>query len=130
MACDDTDFVDPKNVPPFVLEQKDTVTRLELAQGTVTNTHRHDSEIMVIVVSGAWRFYLPNRAVTVGQDQALRIPAGMEHRTEALADTIAFNVSVAPRDGNCCGAFVPQNKAELKVIAEPQYDPDQYLWGV
>lgn len=130
MACNDSNFVNPKKVPLFVPEQKDTVTRLELAQGTVTNTHRHDSEIMVIVVSGAWRFYLPNRVVTVRQDQALRIPAGMEHRAEALADTIAFNVSVAPRDGNCCGAFFPQNKAELKLIAEPQYDPDQYLWGV
>ncbi len=130
MACNDTNFVNPENMPPFPVEQKDTVTRLELAQGTVTTTHRHDSEVMVIVVSGSWRFYLPNRAVTVAQDQALRIPAGMEHRAEVLADTVAFNISVAPRDRNCCGAFVPQKEAEIKFTADPQYDPDQYLWGV
>ena len=130
MACNDTNFINPESMPPFAAEQKDTVTRLELAQGVVTATHRHDSEIMVIVVSGAWRFFLPNRAVTVGQDQALRIPAGMEHRSEALADTVAFNVSVAPREGNCCSAFLTRDEATLKFMADPQDDPDQYLWGV
>lgn len=130
MACNDAEYLNPGARPPFAAEQKENVTRVELAKGAVTVSHRHEAEVMVIVVSGAWRFYLPNRVVTLGPNQVLRIPAGTEHRAQALADTVALNVSSAPRDRNCCSAFLPPRQAEPGPAEDPQHDPDQYLWGV
>jgi hypothetical protein len=47
----------------------------------------------------------------------LRIAGGDEHLSEALADTVALNISAAHADTGGCGPF-------------RHYDPDQYLWGV
>ena len=92
------------------------VAKVEIRKGSVTQSHRHETECVVVVLQGAWRFRLPERTVTVAANQVLRIPPGEEHTAEALSDTVALAISSAPSDWSCCYRFLP--------------DPDQYLWGV
>lgn len=93
------------------------VVRVELKQGTFTRRHRHESECVVMVLEGTMRFHLPNKVVTLSANEMLRLAAGDEHVSEALADTIALNISTAGECNSACGTFL-------------HYDPDQYLWGV
>ena len=91
--------------------------RLEIKQGTFTQNHRHESECVVMVLEGALRFHLPDRVITLTANQMLRVAPGDEHLSEALADTVALNISTVHQGGGACGPFL-------------HYDPDQYLWGV
>src|SRR5947209_8076626 len=93
------------------------VMRLEIKQGAFTQRHRHESECVVMVLEGALRFHLSNRVVTLSANEMLRLTPGDEHVSEALADTIALNISTAGECNSACGTFL-------------HYDPDQYLWGV
>ena len=93
------------------------VVRLEIKRGAFAPSHHHEAECVVVVLEGALRFHLPHAVVTLTENQMLRIPGGDEHLSEALADTIALNISAAQTDTNGCGPF-------------RNYDPDQYLWGV
>jgi quercetin dioxygenase-like cupin family protein len=93
------------------------VVRLEIRKGALTETHRHETECLVIVLEGAWRVHLRDRAVTVRENEMLHIPPRHEHFAEALADTVALSISTSAIDWTGCGPFVHE-------------DPDQYLWGV
>lgn len=93
-----------------------TVARVEIKQGGITRSHSHERECMIVVVQGAWRFCLGEHTVIVTANEMLRIPAGQEHTSEALSDTVALSISSAPGDWSACYRFL--------------HDPDQYLWGV
>ena len=93
------------------------VVRLEIKKGGRTETHCHDTECLVIVIEGAFRVYLRDRAVTVRENEMLHIPHRHEHFAEALADTVALSISNAASEWTGCGPFLHE-------------DPDQYLWGV
>jgi len=93
------------------------VVRLEIKQGAFTKSHHHESECVVMVLAGALRFHLANRAVTLTSNEMLRLAPGDEHLAEALADTVVLNISTVRQEGCACGPFL-------------HYDPDQYLWGV
>jgi quercetin dioxygenase-like cupin family protein len=93
------------------------VTRVEIKKGSVTQSHRHETECVVVVLQGAWCFRLRELTVTITANQVLRIPPDEEHTAEALSDTVALAISSAPGDWSCCYRFL-------------QDDPDQYLWGV
>jgi quercetin dioxygenase-like cupin family protein len=93
------------------------VIRLEIKQGAFTQSHRHESECVVMVLEGALRFHLPNHIITLASNEMLRLAPGDEHFSEALADTVVLNISSVQQRGGACGPFL-------------HYDPDQYLWGV
>ncbi len=93
------------------------VVRLEIKKGALTETHCHDTECLVIVLEGAWRVHLRDRAVTVRENEMLHIPSQHEHFAEALADTVALSISNSAGEWTGCGPFLHE-------------DPDQYLWGV
>ncbi len=93
------------------------VVRLEIKKGSLTETHCHETECLVIVIQGAWRVYLRDRAVTVRENEMLHIPPRHEHFAEALADTVALSISTSTSEWTGCGPFLHE-------------DPDQYLWGV
>jgi quercetin dioxygenase-like cupin family protein len=93
--------------------------RMEIKAGTVTPTHRHDAECMVVVLQGSCRIYMTGQTLTVHQNETLRIPARVDHSAEALADTVALNISAAA-----------ESCARYGAVPAPHHDPDQYLWGV
>ena len=45
-----------------------SVVRLEMNQGSKTQTHRHETACMLIVLQGACRVYLQDRAVTLREN--------------------------------------------------------------
>ena len=96
-----------------------TVAKVEVKEGSITLPHRHDNEEVIIVLQGLWRFRLPSGEVTLGENQMLSIPPGVEHSSEALADTVALDV---------CSAMRPDwLNGEDQVLHQ---DPDQSLWAV
>lgn len=96
-----------------------TVARVEVKQWAVTQTHRHESEEVIIVLKGAWRFHLPSGEVTLRDNQMLAIPPGVEHSSEALEDTIALDI--------CTPTRLDWLTGEDRFLHQ---DPDQYLWAV
>ncbi|MCI0488244.1 MAG: cupin domain-containing protein [Blastocatellia bacterium] len=96
-----------------------TVARVEVMEGAVTQTHSHESEEIVIVLKGAWRFYLPTGEVVLRPNQMLSIPPGVEHSSEALEDTVALDI--------CTPARIDWLTGEDRFLHR---DPDEVLWAV
>lgn len=96
-----------------------TVAQVEVKQGSVTHAHSHENEEIVLVLTGCWRFDLPQGPVTIGPQQMLCIPSGVEHSSEALEDTIALDICAPARQDWASGAD--------RILHD---DPDQFLWAV
>jgi quercetin dioxygenase-like cupin family protein len=96
-----------------------SVARVEVKEGAVTNLHHHDNEEMIVVLTGSWRFNLPGGPVTLSANQVLNIPPGVEHSSEALADTVALDICAPARPDWLSGEDGPLHS-----------DPDQSLWAV
>ena len=96
-----------------------TVARVEVKEGAITLPHRHESEEMILVLKGAWRFTLPHGQVTLSANQMLSIPPGVEPSSEALADTVALDICAPARRDWLTGADHSLH-----------YDPEQSLWAV
>lgn len=96
-----------------------TIARIEVLKGATTQAHAHASEEVVIVLNGAWRFYMPDGEVTLIANQMLSIPPGIEHSSEALEDTVALDI--------CTPARVDWLNGEDRFLHQ---DPDQLLWAV
>lgn len=69
-----------------------TLAKVEVQEGEVTKPHSHESEEIIFVLNGAWTFHLPDGDVTVRNNQLLCIPAGVEHSSEAIEDTVALDI--------------------------------------
>src|SRR5215216_6920673 len=95
------------------------VARVEVKQWAVTQPHSHDSEEVIIVLKGAWRFHLPNGEVTLRKNQMLAIPPGVEHSSEVLEDTEALDI--------CTPRRLDWATGEDRFLHQ---DPNQYLWAV
>ncbi len=96
-----------------------TVAQLEVKEGSITQAHSHQNEEVVLVLEGCWRFNLPSGAVTLGPQQMLCIPPGVEHSSEAVEDTVALDICAPTREDWAAG--------EDKIL---HHDPDQFLWAV
>jgi quercetin dioxygenase-like cupin family protein len=95
------------------------VARVEVKQYSVTQPHSHDSEEVIIVLKGAWRFYLPDGAVTLKDNQMLAIPPGVQHSSETLEDTVAIDI--------CTPSRLDWVTGEDRFIHS---DPNDCLWAV
>jgi len=96
-----------------------TVARVEVKEGAITHSHRHENEEMILVLTGTWRFYLPSGEVTLEANQMLSIPPGVEHSSEALEDTVALDICAPTRRDWLTGSD-----------RRLHHDPDQELWAV
>jgi len=103
----------------IALGENITVARVEVKQQAVTQPHRHESEEVIIVLKGAWRFHLPSGEVTLRDNQMLAIPPGVEHSSEALEDTVALDI--------CTPTRLDWLTGEDRFLHQ---DPDQFLWAV
>jgi quercetin dioxygenase-like cupin family protein len=95
------------------------VAMLEVLKGVTTHPHAHRHEEVVIVLNGAWKFFLRGEEVVLHENQMLWIPAGAEHSSVAMEDTLAVDISSAARHDWKNGED-----------RELHYDPDQFLWAV
>lgn len=103
----------------IVIGENITVARVEVKEGAVTHSHSHENEEIILVLKGAWRFHLTSGDVTLRENQMLSIPPGVEHSSEALEDTVAFDICAPTRHDWLTGEDRPLH-----------YDPEQSLWAV
>ena len=96
-----------------------TVAKLQVGQGEVTQPHSHETEEIIFVLKGCWVFHLPDGDVTLRDDQLLCIPAGVEHSSEVLEDTVALDICSTHR-----GDWRSGQDRSLHV------NSDQFLWAV
>jgi quercetin dioxygenase-like cupin family protein len=95
------------------------VAMIEVLKGATTHPHAHATEEVVLVLKGAWKFVLRGEQVILRDNQMLWIPAGAEHSSVAIEDTLAVDICSSPRPD--------WNTGEDR---ERHYDPDQFLWAV
>jgi quercetin dioxygenase-like cupin family protein len=115
----DAEEINDLYVRKMAVGENITVARVEVKEGAITHPHRHRNEEMIFVLKGAWRFHLPSGEVTLGANQMISIPPGVEHSSEALEDTIALDICAPTRRDWLTG--------EDRSL---HYDPEQSLWAV
>ncbi|MDE3153683.1 MAG: hypothetical protein KGN76_01200 [Acidobacteriota bacterium] len=74
------------------LGERLSVSIIELRKGASIPPTRRRHDVTIIVLSGAWHFYLLGREVTVEARDMFSIPAGAECSWEALHDTLAIEI--------------------------------------
>jgi quercetin dioxygenase-like cupin family protein len=67
--------------------QNEMVGRLWLAKGAVVPPHKHVSEQITMVMSGALKFTIGGKGITVSAGEVLIIPPNVVHSALALEDT-------------------------------------------
>ena len=75
-----------------------TMAQAHLKRGALVPTHRHESEQITYVVQGALRTVVNGEEFTVREGEVIHIPSGLPHQSEALDDTIEFDVFSPPRE--------------------------------
>jgi len=96
-----------------------TVAKIEVSQGQITQPHSHETEEIIFVLKGCWVFHLPEGDVSLADNQLLCIPAGVEHSSEVLEDTIALDI--------CSTHRVDWRSGRDRSLHS---NPDQFLWAV
>lgn len=96
-----------------------TVAKVEVKEGETTQPHAHDTEEVIFVLKGCWLFHLPDGDVTLRENQMLCIPAGAEHSSEVLEDTVALDI--------CSKYRADWHSGQDKILHN---NPEQFLWGV
>jgi len=119
LNCMEAEEVTPAYLRKVAAGENVTVARVEVNRGAITQPHKHTNEEVIVVLKGAWCFRLADREVRLRPNQMLVIPAGVEHSSEALEDTVALDV--------CAGLRRDWISGEDQGLHE---DPDQFLWGV
>ena len=95
------------------------IGRVEVQKGAMTQPHSHDTEEMIYVMHGSWLFHLPDGDVVFEANQMVCIPAGVEHSSEVLEDTVALDICSTVRNDWRTGQDKPLHT-----------NPEQYLWAV
>lgn len=96
-----------------------SVARLEVMKGEITQNHSHDTEEVILVLKGSWLFHLPDGDAVLTGNHILCIPAGVEHSSEVLEDTVAIDI---------CPKTRPDWRSGQDRILHT--NPEQFLWAV
>lgn len=73
------------------------IARVLLAKGAHVPLHSHPNEQITYILSGALRFHLEHRDITVAAGEVLCIPPHVPHEAWALEDTVDLDVFNPPR---------------------------------
>jgi len=76
----------------IITGEREMVTQIYLKRGAIVPEHSHESEQLTYVLTGALKFTLDGRDVTVRPGEILRIPSWMPHSAEALEDTFELDL--------------------------------------
>ena len=76
----------------FIAGDREMVAQITLKRGATVPEHSHESEQLTYVLTGALKFTLDGRDVTVRAGELLRIPSWMPHSAEAIEDTFELDL--------------------------------------
>ena len=74
-----------------------TIARLHITKGAVVPMHQHENEQVSMMESGALRFEVGGKEITVRAGEVLRIPPNVPHMAEAVEDCVATDVFTPAR---------------------------------
>ncbi len=96
--------------------QNEMIGRLYLAKGAVVPPHRHVSEQITMVMSGALRFTIGGKDMTVRAGEVLVIPPNVIHSVVALEDTDDLDAFSPLREDWLSGddAYLKTGRSTLK----------------
>jgi unsaturated pyranuronate lyase len=96
--------------------QNEMIGRLRLAKGAVVPPHKHLSEQITMVMSGAIRFTIGGQDITVGAGEVLVIPPNIVHSAIALEDSDDIDAFSPLREDWLSGddAYLKTGKSPLK----------------
>jgi unsaturated pyranuronate lyase len=96
--------------------QNEMVGRLWLAKGAVVPAHKHVSEQITMVISGAIKFDVAGKEVTVRAGEVLVIPPNVVHSAVALEDCDDIDAFSPLREDWLTGddAYLKTGKSTLK----------------
>ena len=72
--------------------EKAMVAQVFLKKDAVVPEHKHESEQITYIVSGALKFHLEGREVIVRAGEVLHIPSWVPHRAVAMEDTLDVDI--------------------------------------
>jgi quercetin dioxygenase-like cupin family protein len=72
--------------------EKAMVAQVFLAKGAVVPEHKHESEQITYILSGALKFQIDGKEIVVAAGEVLRIPSYMPHAAVALEDTLDLDI--------------------------------------
>src|ERR1051326_1947488 len=72
--------------------EKAMVAQVFLKKDAVVPEHKHESEQITYILSGALKFHLEGREVIVRAGEVLHIPSWVPHRAVALEDTLDVDI--------------------------------------
>ena len=75
-----------------------TLSRLQLAKGSVVPIHHHIHEQVTTLQSGALRFQVAGEEFVLRAGGVLRIPPNAPHGVETLEDAVAVDLFTPPRE--------------------------------
>ena len=96
--------------------QNSMIGRLRLAKGAVVPPHKHVSEQITLVITGAIQFTIGRNDITVGAGEVLVIPPNVVHSAVALEDTDDYDCFSPLREDWLSGddVYLRTGKSALK----------------
>jgi quercetin dioxygenase-like cupin family protein len=76
----------------YIAGDREMVAQIYLKNGAIVPTHSHESEQLTYVLTGALKFTLEGRDITVRAGELLRIPSWIPHSAEAMEDTFELDL--------------------------------------
>tara|TARA_B100000029_G_scaffold252517_1_gene249431 strand:- start:147 stop:500 length:354 start_codon:yes stop_codon:yes gene_type:complete len=81
----------------LVAGDRQMLAQVYLKRGALVPMHSHESEQITYVLDGVLKVRLDETELLVRDGEVLRIPSGVPHQIEALADTFELDVFSPPR---------------------------------
>ena len=81
----------------IVTGEREMLAQTYLKRGAQVPMHSHDSEQMTYVLQGALRFLVDGEEIIVKEGEVLHIPSLVQHKAEALEDTLDVDIFSPPR---------------------------------
>lgn len=88
----DKEVLNPQMWRKIISGDKAMVAQVFLAKGAVVPEHRHESEQITYILSGALEFGIEGQTIVVSAGQVLRIPSQVPHSAVALEDTLDLDI--------------------------------------
>lgn len=82
----------------MVYGEKAMVAKIFLKKGAVVPAHKHESEQLTWIMSGALEFTINGEKLIVKENEVLKIPSMLEHAAVALEDTYDLDIFSPIRD--------------------------------
>ncbi len=104
----------------FLVGTNTMIARVLLSKGAHVPRHQHHNEQITYILSGALRFHIEGRDLTVAAGEVLCIPPNVPHEAWALEDTVDLDVFNPPRQD-----WIDRDDSYLRTqVASPMADPE------